>query len=252
MQRYLMLALAALCLPVFAAPALVQNTAPCFSTSAVLSETCSFSTLPTVGDVVVVGYSLGTSTTGVTKVTDNQTNGYVMEDNQPQNGSQASAFWCSVVQVSSGTFTVTVTPNGNQYVSMVLLEYSGVSCNPDTAPVAATNATSPFTVRLDHHHCGNGCAAYLGQQQRWWHGDVYGSDRLYSGGAAEQREYGAVRSDRGSDYQFHGHLFTNLDDKRKHNHTVRARGTASTIRRWKRRANGLSNRAMRKGLHWWA
>ena len=145
MQRYLMLALTALCLQVFAAPALVQNTAPCFSTSAVLSETCSFSTLPTVGDVVVVGYSLGTSTTGVTKVTDNQTNGYVMEDDQPQNGSQASAFWCSVVQVSSGTFTVTVTPNGNQYVSMVLLEYSGVSCNPDTAPVAATNATSPFT-----------------------------------------------------------------------------------------------------------
>lgn len=118
------------------------------STTGVASQAASFTSTPTVGHVVIVGISIG-GTTGVpapSTVVDNQGNGYSQIGSSPRVQGQSSVFiWCGVATVSSGTFTVTVTPTASYFTSVVLLEYSGGTCNPDVPPALATGATSPYS-----------------------------------------------------------------------------------------------------------
>ena len=116
------------------------------------SFSASFGALPAVGDIVVVfvlnnGDGSGNPITAV--VTDNQGsgngNGYTRLQTNPNNGSVAyEQMWCAPVVVSSGTFTVTATWNVNTIPGLMILEYSGTSCNMDRWN-KATGGTSPYS-----------------------------------------------------------------------------------------------------------
>jgi hypothetical protein len=126
------------------AQSLVQSTKAA-STSSVSSQTISFSSLPTVGNVVIVGEIGGNSSTSMT-MADNQTNSYSLLGSEPAGqANRQTTIWCTSVLTSSGTFTITATPlaNGN-FISLFAAEYSGLTCNPDQSNVG-TGTTTPYT-----------------------------------------------------------------------------------------------------------
>ena len=113
----------------------------------------SFSSLPAVGDIVVVFPPTGndgSASNGLTmSVTDNQGsgngNGYSRLVMNPVNTGSVPrmSIWCAAVVVSSGTFTITMSEGSNMIPGMMALEYSGTSCNPDRW-ANGSGATSPY------------------------------------------------------------------------------------------------------------
>lgn len=108
----------------------------------------SFASLPAINHVVIVGIALsGGGTTGNLdgKVTDNQGNFYARMSVQPADGNNPGvvSLWCTVVTISSGTYTVTVASNASAQKGIMIFEYSATSCNPDKS-AGVTTGTSPY------------------------------------------------------------------------------------------------------------
>jgi hypothetical protein len=127
------------------AQTLVQTATPTPGTGTVLSQTISFSTLPTVGNTVVVATIISNDAANLTAA-DNQSNSYSLVKAAPPGsvGIQVSIF-CTSVLTSSGTFTVTATNAGSSaFITMFASEYSGASCNPDQSTGISGQANSPY------------------------------------------------------------------------------------------------------------
>lgn len=109
----------------------------------------SFASLPVVSHAVIVQVltgGLSGTDDQTTQVTDNQGNAYSRLRQGPatQAGSPPRTnLWCGIVATSAGTFTVTATNSSNSFFGLLLLEYSGTSCNEDQANGAVTS-TSPY------------------------------------------------------------------------------------------------------------
>lgn len=110
----------------------------------------SFGSLPAVGNIVFVGV-IGGRLSGVddqsTFVTDNQGNGYTRVRQTPATSAGSpprQSLWCTVVAVSSGTYTVNALFTSNTFIGLFFLEYSGGTCNPDQDSGAA-GSTSPYS-----------------------------------------------------------------------------------------------------------
>lgn len=128
----------------FPTPALVQAKTV-NSTISVTSQAASFTSAPSVGDVAVVGISFGNILTNAA-VTDNQGNAYVQLGAQSNSAlSIQASLWCAQVGTSSGTFTVTATSSTGTavFITVYILEYSGVSCQADKT-TSAFGLTSPY------------------------------------------------------------------------------------------------------------
>lgn len=137
--------------PSLGTPKFIQGQ-ECHTAATPTSLPCSFGVLPVVGDVVVAFVLNGGDGSGnpiTARVTDNQGsgngNGYTRLQTQPRNGSVPYAQeWCAPVIVSGGTFTVTADWNVNTVPGLMILEYSGTSCNMDKFD-AASGGTSPYS-----------------------------------------------------------------------------------------------------------
>ncbi len=137
-------------------PSFPSTTTPAFvqakeahTTGGPTSFSVSFTTLPVVGDIAIVGIGTnGNPATDqqITSVVDNQGNSYVRLLSQPvNNGSvQKSHLFCGIVASSSGTFTITASVFSNALWQIFALEYSSTTCNPDNGAGALTN-TSPYS-----------------------------------------------------------------------------------------------------------
>lgn len=130
-------------------PGFVQ-TAEAHQTTSATPLSASFGSLPAINDVVIVGganFAGGAAGNLEGGVTDNQGNSYARLSAFPVNGVTVSVatFWCAVVTVSSGTFTVSLdTPAAPVQKGIQILEYSHASCNPDKS-AGASGATSPYS-----------------------------------------------------------------------------------------------------------
>jgi hypothetical protein len=142
------LLLAFACAAGLRAQTLVQTATPTPATGATLSQTISFSTLPTVGNTVVVATIISNDAANLTAA-DNQSpksNSYSLVNAAPPGsvGIQASIF-CTSVLTSSGTFTITATNHGSSaFITMFASEYSGASCNPDQGAGISGQPSSPY------------------------------------------------------------------------------------------------------------
>ena len=128
-------------------PGFVQTAEAHQLTGAPLSA--SFVSLPKINNVVIVGagFSGGTVVSSLDgKVTDNQGNSYSRVILQSPNGSAPGgvSFWCTVVTVSSGTYTVSADSNAGSQKGLMIFEYGSTSCNPDKT-VGALSAASPYS-----------------------------------------------------------------------------------------------------------
>lgn len=113
----------------------VQSTAT-ITGSAVATSSGSFSSTPTVGNLVVVGISSYRSATerSIVRVTDNQTasGNFYQEDVEDIYGTAESvtAIYSCKVKTASGTFTITITPTrhatADHYMAWGAAEFSGI------------------------------------------------------------------------------------------------------------------------------
>lgn len=121
-------------LPSYAAISLVQakggrNSTACDSNGAGVSGppynlTCSFPSLPTVGNTVIV--SAETYNTTIT-IADNQGNTYsTVGEIQSDDTHRHAYLFSAPVTTSSGTFTVTVTLAANSFIVLHIYEWSGL------------------------------------------------------------------------------------------------------------------------------
>ena len=132
--------------PSTSTPVFIQAATPNASGSSTTSSS-SFSALPVIAHAVMVGVTTvsGTiATQQLSTVSDNQGNTYSrMTDAGGNTTNTHGSWWCGVVTVSSGTFTVTVTNLAAVFQGILPLEYSGMSCNQDRNANAITS-TSPY------------------------------------------------------------------------------------------------------------
>lgn len=113
----------------------------------VTTVSASFTALPAVGNVVIVGLGTYTQNAQTMNVTDNQGNPYSrlqLTPNDTTTTVSRGTLWCALVEVSSGTFTVTGTTVINSNPIIFLLEYKNATCNLDRFSSAVT-ATSPYS-----------------------------------------------------------------------------------------------------------
>lgn len=115
------------------------------------TQACSFGTLPTSGNAVIVAVNLREAFSTITVgVTDNQGNTYSQVASGGPFGGTASEtylFWCSSIGASSGTFTVTATFNSSPDVQIVgLMEVSGLSGSVDQTGSGDGTGVSTCTV----------------------------------------------------------------------------------------------------------
>jgi hypothetical protein len=124
------------------------------ATSAVNTQTVTFSSTPTVGNTVIVGISADEGGCGTTLVSDNQAglgNVYVRVNFWQSgcgNSMDEASLWCAPVVAATGTFTITAhagNPTGStgSFFTLFAVEYSGLSCNGDQV-AAATTLASPY------------------------------------------------------------------------------------------------------------
>lgn len=145
MKRLLLLALLLLStVPSFGAWVLVQSTGGGKVSAA--SSSFSFGSTPTVGDIIIVyAQRVNNSSNGVPFITDNQGNPYSVSNYFPTGGGSQTALYCATATVASGTFTVTATPLGADFITMFIRDYTGGSCNLDQVSSANSGATSPYS-----------------------------------------------------------------------------------------------------------
>lgn len=115
-----------------------------------LSTSGSFSTLPAVGNTVVVLVSRSGSAGATISVSDNQGNSYTKAVESPNVSTcNTSSIWYANVGTSSGTFTVTATNSGSagsSYISAVALEYSGLASSSLVDQTASNSGTGVGTL----------------------------------------------------------------------------------------------------------
>lgn len=113
-------------------------------TAAATSIAVSFTTLPAITNVVIVGLESGTGNTAES-VTDNQGNAYSKLTKIPADLAAGAhgTMWCAPVVVSAGTFTITGTTSSIVH-SIFILEYKNGTCNLDVLSGAA-GSTSPYS-----------------------------------------------------------------------------------------------------------
>lgn len=110
----------------------------------------SFSSLPIIADIVIVGVIGGGSGSAAVDtsalVADNQGNSYSRLNIITNTTSTVGrvSYWCAAVTTSAGTFSPNVTFTSNNLITLFALEYSGTSCNPDKL-TGASGATSPYS-----------------------------------------------------------------------------------------------------------
>jgi hypothetical protein len=137
-----------LCLPFIcfmcAGQSLVQSTLAS-SASLVASQSVSFGSTPTVGDIVVVAELVSNDSTYST-MADNQTNSYsVVESAPPGQAFRQVNVYCTSVLTASGTFTITATIGiTTAFVTLFAAEYSGATCNPDQSTSGTALTASPY------------------------------------------------------------------------------------------------------------
>lgn len=149
-------ALLFLTVPVWGNWSLVQSKLA-FSGSAGTSINITMNSTPTVGNVIVVGVSHDDSATlPAGPVVDNQAgigNSYSriawMQSGATIISPDEASLWCTVVNASSGTFTITAKDMTNTFFTVYAAEYSGGSCNPDQ-----NNANSPGGLTMSPFPCG--------------------------------------------------------------------------------------------------
>lgn len=134
--------------PSVGTPAFVQ-TAEAHQTGSASPLSASFSSLPAINNVVMVGgvnFAGGAAGNLEGVVTDNQGNSYSRITGFPLTGVTVSVatFWCAVVTASSGTFTVNISSDAATQKGIMILEYAHTSCNPDKS-AGASGATSPYS-----------------------------------------------------------------------------------------------------------
>lgn len=115
-------------------------------TGGATSLSATFSSTPTVGNIIIVGAETGNNTIGVYLVTDNQspTNVYPLMNILPLNSAISAQLYCGIVKRSTGTFTITITPNSSQVSTLFIIEVSGSGCVPDQIS-SASGTTSPYS-----------------------------------------------------------------------------------------------------------
>lgn len=136
--------------PSVSTPSLVQS-AKNQTAASPTSLSVSLSSLPAVGDILVIGPVTDSNTADASvNVTDNQNAAYVRLNIQPNSAgssAQRGSLWCAAVVQSSGTYTITATVPTNTLIGIFALQYHNGSCNPDKLTGANTNS-SPYS-------CGN-------------------------------------------------------------------------------------------------
>jgi hypothetical protein len=109
------------------------------------STALSFTSLPTVGRLIVVAVATYAGNIGTSAVSDNQGNSYTRSAVAQPDGqdSDAALFW-AIATTSAGTFTVTVNPDGTSAdITFIIAEFSGNASSPaDQATNSPTNAQS--------------------------------------------------------------------------------------------------------------
>jgi|SRR5579863_3885149 len=128
-------------------PGFVQTAEAHQTTTGTLSV--SFGSLPTINNVVIVAGSFnGGSTVNSLdgKVSDNQGNSYARLSLQSPDGQAGVgvSFWCAVVTISSGTYTISLDSNSGTPKGAQIFEYGSTSCNPDKIS-GGTHSTSPYS-----------------------------------------------------------------------------------------------------------
>jgi hypothetical protein len=123
---------------------------PAGNTGTGVNVSVTLTPLPTVGSIVVVGFA-AVSAQQSFKVTDNQSPSnayswlYLFQNDESLTNPRVAVF-CSVVKVSSGTFTVTansVTAGSGKFV--VAKEYKNGTCNLDAVSPGAIGNTHPYS-----------------------------------------------------------------------------------------------------------
>ena len=126
----------------------VQSASATTSGTNETSLSVSFSSLPTIGNSIVVIWTLQTSV-ALTGVADNQSdNSYssVVVETSTANKVDSEIWWLPAVVGSSGTFTVTGTIGSSHQIAMTILEVSGLTAIDKTGTQGASNNTTTLTV----------------------------------------------------------------------------------------------------------
>jgi hypothetical protein len=126
----------------------VQSASATTSGTNETSLAVSFSTLPTVGNSVIVIWNLQTSV-ALTGVADNQSgNTYssVAVETSSANNVDSEIWWLPSISGSTGTFTVTGTIGSAHQISITIVEVSGLTAVDKTGLQGASNNGTTLTV----------------------------------------------------------------------------------------------------------
>ena len=142
MKRLTLLVLLLLCsLPSFGAWAFVQSKEA--NSTGGTTQAVTFTSTPTVGNIIIVGLETPNAAYGASYIADNQGNAYGVVGWIPQNGAVGAYLYCGIAGTSSGTFTITATLTSSGDATIFAREYSGGSCNIDQS-ARGTGSTSPY------------------------------------------------------------------------------------------------------------
>lgn len=129
-------------LPAFAVTTVVQSTGA--YTESNTTQSVSFGSLPTVGNVVLWACGNENSSTAAT-VSDNQSNSYSVTASSEQFGISMAVGW-ALVSTSSGTFTVTCAANAfTSKIYLYIIEITGMNSSPVDVFAIATGGSGGGT-----------------------------------------------------------------------------------------------------------
>lgn len=112
------------------------------------SQALSFTTTPTVGNLILVALSTYAGNIGTSAITDNQGNTYTRRSlAEPEGQDTDVAIFTAIASTSSGTFTVTANPDGTSAdLTMVIMDFSGCDADPfDQQSSGTGNGTAVST-----------------------------------------------------------------------------------------------------------
>ncbi len=96
------------------------------------SANLSFDATPSVGNLIAVAVASYNGDLGTSAVTDNQGNTYSLRKKQDLGGGSYVGIYRAIVGTASGTFTITVNPDGSSAdFTFAIAEFSGNASSPD-------------------------------------------------------------------------------------------------------------------------
>jgi hypothetical protein len=96
------------------------------------SANLSFDATPSVGNLIAVAVASYNGDLGTSAVTDNQGNTYSLRKKQDLGGGSYVGIYRAIVGTASGTFTITVNPDGSSAdFTVAIAEFSGNASSPD-------------------------------------------------------------------------------------------------------------------------